>query len=217
MPNIHQRINAVQREVSYVQKDATVERYRAVSHDQVVSVARASMVKHGVLVIPDQREGGIAETFSTKSGGRMALYSGGYVIRFVNVDDPTDAIEVHINAHALDNGDKAPGKAVTYATKTALLKVLMLETGEQEESRAEIRESMKTITDEQAATIKALIEETQADVPRFLRACAGAAGIREPFASVDEMPLAVYEYALKGLEAKKAAMEKKAERTDEAA
>jgi hypothetical protein len=42
---------------------------------------------------------------------------------------------VTLPSHALDNGDKAPGKAISYATKYALLKTFLLETGEDEESR----------------------------------------------------------------------------------
>jgi hypothetical protein len=42
---------------------------------------------------------------------------------------------VIVSAHANDQGDKAPGKALSYAVKSAILKVLMIETGESDESR----------------------------------------------------------------------------------
>jgi len=193
-PNIYQRINAVMKEVQYVQKDATVERYKAVSHDQVVSVARAALVKHGVVIFPQQTEGAIVEVMTTKSGGRMALYSGFYDVHFVNVDAPTDRLTVAVQAHAMDNGDKAPGKAVTYATKTAILKVLCLETGENEESRAEVREASLPLTDEQAETIKELLAETQSDTRKFLHTVCTALKVREA-ASVEELPRAAYEFA----------------------
>ena len=38
-------------------------------------------------------------------------------------------------AHANDHGDKAPGKSLSYATKGAILKALMIETGETDEGR----------------------------------------------------------------------------------
>jgi hypothetical protein len=192
--NIYQRINAVMQSVSYVQKDATVERYRAVSHDQVVSVARAELVKAGIVIYPEQASGSVAEVLQTKNGGRMALYCGDYIIHFVNIEDPSDRISVPVQAHAMDNGDKAPGKAVTYATKTAMLKVLCLETGENDESRAEIREASQPLTDDQAETIKALLEETDSDTQRFLSTVAKASGVG-PIASVDEMPRSAYELA----------------------
>ena len=196
--NIYQRINAVMQEVVYVQKDATVERYKAVSHDQVVSVARASLVEHGVMVYPEQTGGGIAEVLTTKSGGRMALYGGEYVVHFVNIDAPEDRISVPVQAHAMDNGDKAPGKCVTYATKTAILKVLCLETGENDESRAEIREAAQPVTDEQAETLKGLLAATESDTAKFLETVARASGINR-VASVDELPRAAYDFAHKAL------------------
>jgi len=192
--NIFQRINAVMKEVQYVQKDATVERYKAVSHDQVVSVARAALVKHGVVIYPCQFAGDVVEVLTTKNGGRMALYSGEYEIYFVNVDNGDDRISVKVHAHAMDNGDKAPGKAVTYATKTAILKVLCLETGENEESRAEVREQALPITDEQAEQIKSLLEETESDTRKFLDTVCRAVNI-PAVASVDELPRASFEFA----------------------
>ena len=192
--NIYQRINAVMQAVKYVQKDATVERYKAVSHDQVVSVAREELVKAGIVVYPEQSSGSVVEVMQTKSGGRMALYSGDYTVHFVNIEDPTDRISVPVQAHAMDNGDKAPGKAVTYATKTALLKVLCLETGENDESRAEVRELSQPVTDEQAETLKTLLAETESDTAKFLNTVSKAKGLGS-VASVDDLPRSAYEFA----------------------
>lgn len=203
-PNIYQRINAVMREVVYVQKDATVERYKAVSHDQVVSVARASLVEHGVMVYPEQVDGAVVEVLTTKSGGRMALYRGCYVVHFVNIDAPEDRISVPVQAHAMDNGDKAPGKCVTYATKTAILKVLCLETGENDESRAEIREAAQPVTDEQAKTLNLLLAETESDTGKFLSTVSRACGF-SPVDSVEELPRSSYVFAYKALRKKQEA------------
>lgn len=137
--NIYQRINKVMSEVKYAQKDASVQGYKAVTHDQVVATARASFVKHGVVITPSQVRGAFDEAVN---GSKMRLYTGGYVISFVNMDKPEEKIDVTIEAHALDNGDKAPGKCLTYATKSAVLKVLWLETGENDESRAKDTETV---------------------------------------------------------------------------
>lgn len=142
--NIYQRINAVMKDVQYVQKDKAVSggglNYKAVTHDQVVSVVRASLVNHGIVIEPKQTDG----LFITKrdvnaqpTPVKMALYGGRYDIYFVNIDKPSEKACVTVEAHANDNGDKAPGKAITYAVKTAVLKMFFLETGENDESRAE--------------------------------------------------------------------------------
>lgn len=159
--NIYQRINKVMQEVKYAQKDASVQGYKAVTHDQVVATARHAFVKHGVVITPNQVHGDFADAVN---GSKMRLYTGGYVISFVNMDKPEEKIDVTIEAHALDNGDKAPGKCLTYATKSAVLKVLWLETGENDESRAK---DLETITQEQADKLIGLAKDaglTEADV-----------------------------------------------------
>lgn len=138
--NIYQRLNAVMKEVTYVQKDREVtgggQNYKAVTHDKVVSVVRAALVNAGIAVVPEQLDGSLLIQRDPKADVKMHLYSGSYVIHFVNIDKPDERVSVPVQAHANDNGDKAPGKALTYATKAAILKALMLETGEDEESRA---------------------------------------------------------------------------------
>ena len=145
--NIYQRINNVMKSVQYVQKDSSVSGmgggYKAVSHDQVISVARQSLVDNGVIIFPNQIKGEflqMRDVNATPTPIKMGLYSGTYEINFVNIDDGSDKITATIEAHANDNGDKAPGKALSYATKSAILKVLNLETGESDESREEQRD-----------------------------------------------------------------------------
>lgn len=145
--NIYQRINAVMQDVAYVQKDKAISgggaNYKAVTHDQVISVARESLVKHGVMIYPNQIKGEflvMRDVNATPQPIKMGLYSGTYEINFVGIDSG-DKITVTVQAHANDNGDKAPGKCLTYATKSALLKVLCLETGENDESRVETRDT----------------------------------------------------------------------------
>ena len=147
--NIFQRINAVMKEVAYVQKDKAVTGmgagYKAVTHDNLVSVARAAFVTHGIVMYPEQVGGDLFPP-STKADGtisNMRLYEGSYIFHFVNIDKPDEKVSVPVVAHALDNGDKAPGKALTYGAKMAVLKLLWLETGENEESREEAREKSK--------------------------------------------------------------------------
>ena len=164
--NIYQRINAVMEEVQYVQKDKQVTgagaNYKAVTHDQVVSVAREALVKNGVMIYPNQIKGEflvMRDMNASPNPVKMGLYSGTYEVNFVGVDEG-DKITVTVEAHANDNGDKAPGKALTYATKSAILKVLCLETGENEESRAEMADT-DFITADQVNTLLPLLCDEQ--------------------------------------------------------
>jgi len=136
--NIYQRVNAVQKKVKYVQKDAVISgggSYKAVTHDQVIAAIRSELVENGIVIYPELLKSNIEKEKTTKGGSIQYLYSADYAIHFVNMEKEGDRISVTVNAHAMDSGDKAPGKALTYATKSAILKVFSLETGENEESR----------------------------------------------------------------------------------
>ena len=142
--NIYQRINDVMKKVDYVKKDKSISgggaNYKAVTHDQVISVARKALVENGIVIYPEQLDYSLPIMRDLEKNIKMHLYSGWYLIHFVNIDSPEDRISVKINAMANDNGDKAPGKALSYASKTVFLKVFCLETGENDESREEQRD-----------------------------------------------------------------------------
>jgi hypothetical protein len=136
--NVYQKINAVMNEVHYVQKDVSISgggSYKAVSHDMVLAILRPEMVKQGIVTRVRFLEGSITQFRNTKEEIKMHMYEASYQVDFVNMDDPSDFMEVIVPAHANDNGDKAPGKATSYAVKYAMLKTFGLETGENEESR----------------------------------------------------------------------------------
>lgn len=134
--NIYQRINAVRKAIGYIQKDKAVSTgggsYKAVTHDAVTGIIRQHLIEHGIVIVPDL----VVGIFYTKEeGSKQRLYEASYVVNFVNADQPEEKVSMQVSAHALDNGDKAPGKALSYATKYAMLKLFSLETGEDEESR----------------------------------------------------------------------------------
>lgn len=158
--NIYQRINDVRKSIGYIQKDKAVSTgggsYRAITHDAVTGMVRAALIEHGVVIVPSV----LSAVFNAKEPeAKQRLYEATYQIEFVNIDDPADRIVTQQNAHALDNGDKAPGKAQSYATKYAILKLFNIETGEDEESRYQQEEfDIDSIAAEiqKAATMEAL-------------------------------------------------------------
>lgn len=141
--NIYQRINAVMEEVKYIKKDAQITgtgaNYKAVTRDAVVFLLREHIVQAGIVVETSQISGEwtvLRDVNAQPQPIKMGLYEGFYEVRFINIDDPKDRAVVTIEAHANDNGDKAPGKAATYAEKTALLKQFLLQTGLNDEERS---------------------------------------------------------------------------------
>jgi hypothetical protein len=94
----------------------------------------------------------------------MVFYSGRYSLSLIDADDG-DSIEYVGEAHAIDVGDKAPGKALSYATKMLLLKAFLLETGENDEERVE---EVETISEEDAEDIRELAEKSGTDINNIL-------------------------------------------------
>jgi hypothetical protein len=145
--------------VAYIKKDKAVENYTAVTHDNVTAKVRQHFIEAGIALHPTLVSAKTEQTGKTTSKGNPYIrYEGLYDIAFVNIDDPADRIVVRIESHAEDTGDKAPGKAISYATKYATLKVLMLETGDADESRAGHETEDKALTEEQEKALQSLRE-----------------------------------------------------------
>lgn len=121
--NIAQRINAAMAEVDYIQKQKpkdTGMKYSYVSHDAVTAKVRPILQSHGIVYYPHTM-------VVNQNGNRTEAV---FDVRFENVDDRTDFIDVATFGYGVDTQDKGPGKAMSYGVKYALLKVLGLETGD---------------------------------------------------------------------------------------
>lgn len=134
--NIYQRINEVRKAISYVQKDKSVSTgggsYRAVSHDQITALIRDHLITQGIICVPTLIS---SHSNPKEDGAKQFRYEATYSFDFVNADLPEEKVTIVIESHAADNADKAPGKAISYAKKYAVLKLFEIETGEDEESR----------------------------------------------------------------------------------
>lgn len=139
--NILQRLSAVMAQVEYIKKEKSVSTggegsYKAVTHDQVAGMVRGEFVKQGIVIVPNLVEHTMTDTGQvTAKGAKTIRVEAVYDVRFLSVDDSNSNIGVRVLAHGIDTGDKAPGKVLSYAVKYAILKVLMIETGESDESR----------------------------------------------------------------------------------
>ena len=136
--NIFQRINEVRKQIEYIKKDKVVQNYKAVTHDQVTALVRAHLVNHGVVIFPNLISSVTVDTGEkTSKGTPIIRVEAIYEFTFVNIEDGNDRFVTSVSAHANDQGDKAPGKALSYAKKAVILKVFEIETGEDDESRYE--------------------------------------------------------------------------------
>lgn len=133
-PNIHQRVLNIMRDVSFVSKDGRNEhsRYNYASHDNVVASVRDAWIEHGVIMTCNVVEHQYTQ-HTVKSGETSNLTSLVAEVSFINVDDPADKIVVRMIGQGLDKNELGPGKAISYATKYAILKTFALETGDDPE------------------------------------------------------------------------------------
>ena len=120
--NIYQRMAAVMAKVAYIQKDEKQKgmNYRTVSHDAVVALLRPHFLEEGIHMEVDVVE-------HSQDGNRTEAT---VLVSFVNIDEPKDRILAKAFGYGVDQQDKGPGKAISYAVKYALLKNLFLETGD---------------------------------------------------------------------------------------
>jgi len=135
--NIYQRINAIMQDQSIYIKKGSAGQGTGVNYDEVIAVLAPLLTKHGIVVSVDKVDDSRGR--ETKKGNY--IYECDHLISYINIDNPEDRLVSRIESHAQDSGDKAPGKAVTYATKVSMLKVFGIETGDNEESRAEMRDT----------------------------------------------------------------------------
>lgn len=135
--NLYQRINEIRKKVDYIQKDKSVSTgggsYKAVTHDQVTAILRQHMNDYAIICVPNLVTSKANDYRNAES--KQFRYDATYSFQFVNADKPDESLTIVIESHAMDNADKAPGKALSYAKKYAVLKLFEIETGEDEESR----------------------------------------------------------------------------------
>jgi hypothetical protein len=119
--NIHQRLAKAMEAVTYIQKEKKAGmRYSIVSHDAVTAKVRPALLEAGIVYYP-------VHTSASQTGNRTEARM---TVRFVNIDEPHDYIDVQTFGYGIDDQDKGPGKSMSYAVKYALLKTLGLETGD---------------------------------------------------------------------------------------
>lgn len=145
-PNIYHRINAVMKECEYLQKKRA-NQGKGIKYDEVIAMIRDLLINNGIVMVTRQLS---FEQSGQIGNGNQKLYQGEYELDLVNIDNPSEVVTHKAFAQGMDGGDKAAGKAHTYAMKMMLVKGFGIETGEDEESRAEkLERESKLIDDSQ--------------------------------------------------------------------
>ena len=174
--NIHQRLLAVMSDISYVLKsDKKVNnQYSFASHDAVTALCRRALIEHGVR-FKSSVEGHEKEWVAMEGRGGTTQYLFTHVkikAEFINVDDPKDNDISYFYGTGLDTQDKGEGKAVSYACKYALLKNLMLETGDDPEKDVSMNFKSGDFEAKQIFKTKKLFKDAHAYILEQINNCA---------------------------------------------
>lgn len=139
-----EKMAAIRDELPVVSKNMEIQvsntnKYKAVQERDVIDAVKPLMAKYRVYSYPVDRDcderGRIVAT--TKYGDKENFYFHyRNIMRFVNVDKTDEFIDVVSYSTGIDSGDKADGKAMTYADKYAFMKAFMISTGEDPDQEA---------------------------------------------------------------------------------
>lgn len=149
-PNLFQRIQAVMREVAYIEKGSrnNHQGYSYTGHDTLTAILHPLYVKHGIVRSARMLSG-------TLNAGQCFVAE--CEITWVNVDDPADRHSVTLTTLAPSTSKTPqpaatmPGVALSYAVKTAEFKLFSLtgddtpDAGSEEQTRGEERAQRQAV------------------------------------------------------------------------
>ena len=167
--SVWEKVYAVSAEVGVVQMTLNVDTgkstYKAISINDVVDSLLPLLTKYRLIVVPLQKE--IIEqaqiTTTTKYGDKQQFYvrvKAEYEV--INIDKPNERIKTCGYGDGIDSGDKATGKANTYARKYALIDLFNLSKGDDPDKEASQEyKPIEKSTQEQIAKINFLYSEKE--------------------------------------------------------
>lgn len=145
--NIYEKLAAITAELNVVAKNLRVgegrSAYKAVGEADVLAAVKPLEAQYKVYSYPASRRIVESDVITTKKvyNGQETETSKFFMrvettYRFVNIEDPKEFVEVTTYGDGVDSGDKAPGKAMTYGDKYALLKAYKIITGDDPDQTA---------------------------------------------------------------------------------
>ena len=145
--NIYEKMSKATESINKVTKNLKVgfgqNQYKAVGEADVLEAVKPIEIQYGIYSYPFSRTIIATEIFVTSSeyNGKKTEKNNLWlrvetVYRFVNIETPEEFVDIIAYGDGLDSQDKAPGKAMTYSDKYALLKAYKIETGDDPDQKA---------------------------------------------------------------------------------
>lgn len=180
--NLFEKMLHITEEMGVIQKNLEVasgyRSYKAVSERDVLDNVKELESKYRVYSYPfsrDMRE----MDFEYYKDKKPTVIRVETTYRFVNIDNPEETLDIISYGDGIDTQDKAPGKAMTYADKYALMKAYKISTGDDPDAEGSCdkpltppktleTKTVKKATEAEIAKIKEMISEER--LPKMLEA-----------------------------------------------
>lgn len=130
----------VMKEVKYIEKKGynKFSKYKYATESDVSEKVRESLAEQNVIMLPDVIEHSTREHTNRKG---FIEYISTVKVKFTFIDGDTgEEVSIHSVGEGQDSGDKAVYKAITGATKYALMKAFMIPTGDDPEGDTKVDE-----------------------------------------------------------------------------
>lgn len=136
--NVYQRFHNVMATMQRIAMTQTTSgpTYKYAKHDSVTEALRPHLIANGLLMLPSVTNWSVEPiTLLVKGQEKPATRTTADIrVDVVNIDDPSDRFSLDYFGIGIDDQDKGPGKAMSYAFKYACLKALALRTGDDVEA-----------------------------------------------------------------------------------
>ena len=160
--NLYEKIQLVSNDVRNISKDTTVGSgsysYKAVSDIDVTLAVKDAETKYRLVSIPIKQDLINSEVIriqkKNNEEGLTYVDTIKMTIRIIDLDEPSQFIEIESFGKGIDSGDKGFGKASTYARKYALLNAYKIATGEDPDAD----KSKETLTAKTPSEKRVLVE-----------------------------------------------------------
>lgn len=139
--NIYEKLLAITSEIGTVAKNLEVgvgkSQYKAVGEADVLRAVKELEQKYKVYSFPSRRQVIDSSIMQTRKEYNGQITEGNQLFMrieveytFINIENPEEQVTITTYGDGIDTQDKAPGKAMTYADKYALLKAYKIVTGD---------------------------------------------------------------------------------------
>jgi ERF superfamily. len=128
-PTLAQKLVNIMASVGRVEKrgKSAFHNYKYATEADVAEAVRGVLITERVVLLPSLL------TIATRGEGKQSITQVVMRYTLINADDPRDTLSYDMPGEGQDVGDKGPYKAVTGSEKYALMKLLLIPTGDDPE------------------------------------------------------------------------------------